>query len=628
MAEEGFKRKLTAILSADVKGYSRLMGEDEEATIRTLTEYRKNISDQVKQHDGRVVDSPGDNVLAEFASVVDALKCAVDTQKQIAGQNKSLPENRKMEFRIGINLGDVAEEGDRIYGDGVNVAARIESLADPGGICISRSAYDQVRKKLSLGYEYLGEHSVKNIDEPVRVYRVLTAPEYVGRVIGEKTAAGKKWRRLAYTAVACLIVVAGGLISWNIYLQKSRRVEPADIEKMAFPLPDKPSIAVLPFDNMSDDQKQEYIADGITENIITALSKVHQLFVISRNSSFTYKGKPVKTQQVSEELGVRYVLEGSVQRSGDRVRVIAQLIDAIGGKHLWAERYDRDFKNIFELQDELTTKVVNSLRIKLILGEEAKLWNKNRPSNLQFNEKVFQAQFYLSQWNKEANIKAKQLYKEAIDLEPQYSITYAALAFAHIMDVHLSFGSSPRESLSEAVKLCEKAITLDESQDMPHYLLGHIYSLSGQIEKAIAEGELAINLNQNSASAYNYLGRTLTYAGRAEEAIDLLIKSVRLNPLIHGDITLGNAYREAGRYEEALTEYKKCIKNSPNNIFVHLCLTMTYALAGRYEAAREEWSEVLKLDPKMSVEKQFKFWPYSSENRERKIAAMHKAGIN
>jgi len=627
MAKEGFKRKLTAILSADVKGYSRLMGDDEEATIHTITEYRKIITEQVKQHEGRVVDSPGDNVLAEFASVVDALKCAVQTQKEIAEQNENLPENRKMEFRIGVNLGDVAEEGDRIYGDGVNVAARIESMADPGGICISRTAYDQVRNKLSLGYEYLGEHAVKNIDEPVRVYRVLTAPEHDGVVIGEKTAAGKKWRRLAYAAVICLIVVAGGLTAWNIYLQKSKRVEPADIDKMAFPLPDKPSIAVLPFDNMSGDQKQEYIVDGITENIITTLSKVPNLFVISRNSSFTYKGKPVKVQQVSEELGVQYVLEGSVQRSGDKVRVIAQLIDAIDGKHLWSERYDRDFKDIFKLQDELAFKVVGSLIVKLTEGEGVRLLGKNIPSNLQFNEKLFEAEFYLGQFNKEANIRAKELYKEAINLEPEYFGGYAGLAFAHFMDVHLGLSSSPRESLGEAFKLCKKAITLDDSQDLPHTILGHIYAMSGKLDKAIAEGELAISLNPNSAGAYIMLGRTLTYAGRPEEAIDLIKKGVRLRPLNLCNLTLGNVYREVGQYEEALAEYKKCIKNNPKNILTHVNLAETYALAGRYEEARESWSEVKKLDPKMSVEKEFKNWPYGPESRERTIAAIHKAGI-
>jgi adenylate cyclase len=397
---------------------------------------------------------------------------------------------------------------------------------------------------------------------------------------------------------------------------------------MAFSLPDKPSIAVLAFDNMSGDQKQEYIADGITENIITTLSKVHDLFVISRNSSFTYKGKPVKVKQVSEELGVRYVLEGSVQRSGDRVRVIAQLIDAINGKHLWSERYDRDFKDIFELQDELAFKVVNSLMVKLIYGEQAKLWEKNRPSNLRFNEKHFEARFYLSQVNKEANIKAKQLYKEAIDLEPEYFRPYVGLAWVYFMDVHLGLSKSPRESLRKAVKLCKKAITLDETQDMPHSLLGHIYSLGRKFDKAIAEGELAIALNPNSARAYEFLGRTLLYAGRPEEALDLINKGVRLRPLNLCNLHLGSAYREAGQYEEALTELKKCIKHTPNNIIAHSQVAAIYASTGRYKEARDAWSEVLKIDPKMTAEKFFpKRWPYGPENRKRQIAALHKAGI-
>jgi adenylate cyclase len=627
MTEESFKRKLTAILSADVEGYSRLMSEDEETTVRTLTTYREVMTTLIQQHNGKVLDFPGDNLLAEFASVVDAVQCAVAVQKEINDRNTELPEDRRMQFRIGINLGDVIQEEDRIYGDGVNIAARLEGMAEPGGICISRSTYDQVKTKLNLGFEYLGDHIVKNIPEPVRVYRVLTEPEAAGKVIGEKKILGRISRKVALVAIVLLIIIAGGLIGWNIYLQKTKRIEPASLDKMAYQLPEKPSIAVLAFDNMSGDPKQEYIADGITENIITTLSKIQYLFVISRNSSFSYKGKPVKAQQVSEELGVQYVLEGSVQRSGDRVRVIAQLIDAIDGKHLWSERYDRDFKDIFELQDELASKVVNSLRVKLSEGEEAILWQKKRPSNLQFNEKMFEAHFYVSQMNKEANRKAKQLYKEAINLEPEYFGAYVGLAWVSLMDVSLGLSSSPRESLGEAIRLCNKAITLDESQDMPHYLLGLIYAISGKFDKAIAEGERAIALNPNSASAYIALGRTLTYAGRLEEAIDLIKKGERRNPLSLGSLTLGNAYREAGRYEDAIAEYKKCIKNNPKNIFVHFGLALTYALAGRYEEAREAWPEVLKLDTKTSVEKMFKVWPYGPENRERKIAAMHKAGI-
>jgi adenylate cyclase len=628
MVQESFKRKLTAILSADVVGYSSLMEDNEEATIQTLNTYRNSMSTLVQHHRGRVVDTTGDNLLAEFSSVVDAVKCAVETQKELSDRNATLPENRRMLFRIGVNLGDIVEEDDRIYGDGVNIAARLEGMAEAGGICISKTAYDHVKKKLELGYEYLGEHSVKNISEPVHVYRVLMEPEAAGKVIGEKRFLGRISRKTAMAAIIVLVIVAGGLIGWNVYLHQSKKIDPASLDKMAYPLPDKPSIAVLAFDNMSSDPKQEYIADGITENIITALSKVRDLFVISRNSSFTYKGKPVKAQQVSEELGVRYVLEGSVQRSGDQVRVIAQLIDAIDGKHLWSERYDRNFKDIFELQDELASKVANSMIVKLVYGEDAKLWQKNRPSNLQFNEKYFEADYYLSQFNKEANIRAKQLFKEAINLEPEYFGSYAGLAYVHFMDVHLGLSKSPRKSLGEAIKLCEKAIALDESQSMPHRILGHIYSLSRNFDKAIEVGELAIALDPNSAFAYETLGRTLMYAGRPEEALDLIKKGDRLNPLNLCNQTLGAAYRETGQYEEAIKEFKTCIKNRPNNIIAHGQLTGAYARAGRSEEAREAWSEVLKLDPKMTAEKMLpKYWPYGPEHRKREIATLHKAGI-
>ena len=310
MTQEGFKRKLTAILSADVAGYSRLMGEDEEATVRTITTYREVLTTLIQQHNGKVVDSPGDNLLAEFASVVDSVQCAVAVQKEIKSLNDELPENRKMRFRIGINLGDVIQEEERIYGDGINIAARLEGLAKPGGICISGTSYDQVKNKLNLGYKNLGEHSVKNIAEPVRVYRVLTEFE-AAEVIGEKIKS-RKW--IALTVAIALIVAVGGSAGWYFYLSQSTKIEPASVEKMAYPLPDKPSIAVLPFDNLSGVPDQGYLADGITENIITALSYIPEIFVIARNSTFTYKGKAVKAQEVAEDLGVRYILEGSVQR--------------------------------------------------------------------------------------------------------------------------------------------------------------------------------------------------------------------------------------------------------------------------------------------------------------------------
>jgi TolB-like protein len=333
-----------------------MMGEDEAATVQTLKTYREVMASHIQQHRGRVVDSPGDNLLAEFGSVVDALDCAVKIQHELKAKNSELPEQSRMEFRIGVNLGDVIEDEERIYGDGVNVASRVEGLAEGGGICISGTAFDQIAKKLPLGYEYLGEQTVKNIEKPIRVYRVLMDPEAAGKVIGEKRPISRHWR---WAAVA-LIVVVGALVIWNFYFRPP--FEPASVERMAFALPDKPSIAVLPFVNLSEDPKQEYFSDGLTEEIITALSKVPKVFVIARNSTFSYKGKPVKVNQIAEELGVRYVLEGSVRKAEDRVRITAQLIDAIKGHHLWAERYDRDLKDIFAIQDEITKEIIAALQ--------------------------------------------------------------------------------------------------------------------------------------------------------------------------------------------------------------------------------------------------------------------------
>ena len=338
MERSGIERKLTVILSADVAGYSRLMGEDEEMTLRTLMSYREVIDELIGQHRGRVFGSAGDSVVAEFPSTVDVLRCAEKIPRELDKRNAELPEDRRMHFRIGINLGDVIVEGDNLYGDGVNIAARVEGLADPGGICISQPVYDQVKKKIDLGFLYLGEREVKNIAEPIGVYKVQLVPVEEPR---PKAAA-----------------------------------EP----KAAHQLPDSPSIVVLPFANMSADAEQEYFADGITEDLITALSKISGLFVIARNSSFTYKGKAVEVKKVSRELGVRYVLEGSVRKAGNRVRITAQLIDATTGHHLWADRFDRDLTDVFALQDEITTNVVSALQVKLLEGEQARVWRRSTES--------------------------------------------------------------------------------------------------------------------------------------------------------------------------------------------------------------------------------------------------------
>ena len=461
MTTESFKRKLTAILSADVEGYSRLMSEDEESTVRRLTSYREAIANLTQRHRGRVVDSPGDNLLAEFSSVVDAVQCAVDIQRELKARNAELIENRRMEFRIGINLGDVIEEEERIYGDGVNVAARVEGLADAGGICISGTAFDQVRTKLSVGYEYLGEQTVKNIPEPVRVYRVLMEPEAAGKVIGEKRPGLGRGQRVALGFVAALVVVGAAVAVWHFYF-RFPPIEAASVGKMAYPLPDKPSIAVLPFVNMSEDPKQEFFSDGMTEEIITSLSKVPYLFVIALNSTFSYKGKPVKIRQVAEELGVRYMLEGSVRRADSRLRINAQLIDATTGGHLWAERYERELKDIFALQDEITRKILVALEVRLTSGEQATIRGKGT-DNLEAYLKVLQAIEHLRRTSKEGVSLARQLAEEAIALDPEYARPYRIVATCHITDIFWGLSKSRKKSMEQAVEMAQKAISLDES---------------------------------------------------------------------------------------------------------------------------------------------------------------------
>jgi len=628
MAQEGFKRKLSAILSADVEGYSRLMGDDEEATVRTITSYRTAIADLVQQFRGRVVDTPGDNILTEFTSVVDAVNCAVEIQRDLAERNAELPYNRQMQFRIGVNLGDVIEEDGRIYGDGINIAARVESLSEAGGICISGRAYDQVENKLGLEYENLGEHQVKNIARPIRVYRVLSYPGAAAhRVVQAKETLGRKWRKIAFSA-ALVVMIVGVFGIWQFYMQRPS-VEPASVEKMAYPLPDKPSIAVLPFVNMSGDPEQEYFSDGITEEIITALSKTPKMFVIARNSTFTYKGKAVKVNQVAEELGVQYVLEGSVRKSEDRVRITAQLIDALKGHHLWAERYDRELKDIFKLQDEISKKIITALEVKLTVGEQARMWAKGT-NNLEAYLKLLAAREYILRFNKESNVMARQLAKEAIDLDPQYALAYTTLGATHMFDVFLRITSSPKQSIAKAIGLVQKSISMDESLGKAPGLLGFLYTMIGQHEKGILEAEKGVSLEPNSDLAHNYLGLNLRYGGRPKEAISVIKEAIRLNPFAPSLFlyNLGLSYLNSGQYEEAIAECEKATIREPNNLGAQLALTAAYSVSGRDEDARTTAAEVLRIDPNFSAEYFSKTLPYKNQaDRELFINGLRKAGL-
>jgi adenylate cyclase len=627
MAEEGFKRKLTAILSADAVDYSRLMDDDEEATVRTLTSYRTAISDIVKQFRGRIVDTPGDNILADFASVVDAVNCAVEIQQELAERNAELPENRKMQFRIGVNLGDVIEEDDRIYGDGVNIAARIEGLANAGGICISGSTHEQIENKLPLKYEFMGEHSVKNIPKPIRVYRAEIETEV--SVKKKKKIEISSPRSIAFVFSAVLLIGIAAIVASRYILRPAPSVEPASAENMAYPLPDKPSIAVLAFDNLSDDPSQEYFADGLSEEIITALSKTSKLFVIARNSSFTYKGKPVKVQQIGLELGVKYVLEGSVRKADDRVRITAQLVDTKNGNHMWADRYDRKLKDLFTLQDDITMKVITALEVKLTEGEQARITGSGT-NNLNAYLKVLQARDLKRHQTIESNHKARRLVEEAIKIDPDYAQAYRWLSGTYLIDVWLGSTESPQESLKTAVELSKKALSLDDSLGGAHGLLGNIYIMRKDYEKGIREAKWAVELEPNGADAHAFLGMGLLFAGSPEEAIPILKKAMRLDPnapewYMH---VLAAAYRDIEKYEQAMEWGEKAVQKNPKNVLSRKILCSIYSLADRMDEARAQAKEIMRLNPHISVERIAKTDPQKNQVvKKRYIDALRKAGL-
>jgi len=547
------KRKLTAILSADVKGYSRLMGEDEESTVRRLKEDKDAITGLVSRHRGRVIDATGDNLMAEFASAVDAVECAVGIQEELGAKNAGLPDDRKMEFRIGINVGDVIIDGNQIYGDGVNTAARLQELAEGNGVCISGTVYDQIEGKLKLDYEFLGEKTVKNIKKPVRAY-------CVGRNLGSRPAS------------------------------------------MAPELPDKPSIAVLPFVNVNGDPRQDYLSDGITEHLITDLSKISSLFVIASNSAFTYKGKAVKVEQVGHELGVRYVLEGSVQRAGERIRITAQLIDAMSGYHIWGERYDRNIGDIFSLQDDVTEKIIAALRVKVEKAEIQRVLRKPTES-LRAYDYALRGRAHMYNMTKEQNVRARKMLQKAIELDPHFAGAYAGLGWTYFQDWTHRWDQNPA-SLDTAIELGRKAIAVDPSLPSAYRLLAECHSWKREYEQAIAEIETAIALDPNDAENYAELSITLVWVDRPEEAIVQMEKAMRLNP--YYPVTylfgLGLAQSMMQKHEEAVATLRKVLARAPDLLWAHVVLAVIFARANQMEEARAELAEVSRIDPDYSLD--------------------------
>ncbi len=574
-------RKLRAILSADVKGYSLLMTDDEIHTIQTLKAYRQIMSDLIMQHSGRVIDSPGDNLLAEFGSAVDALECAVYIQKRLKKENARFVDDKRLQFRIGVNIGDVIQDGDRIYGSGVNIAARIEGLADPGGICISRNTYDQVKDKLQIGYEYLGEHEVKNIKEPVRLYKVLLDSD-----------------------------------------------PPATLIDEPLELPDKPSIAVLPFVNMSGDPSQEYFSDGITEDLITDLSKVSELFVIARNSAFTFKNKTVKVQDVGKELRVRFILEGSIRKVGNRVRINAQLIDAISGGHLWAERYDRDLVDIFDLQDEVTQKIVAALTLNLTKSEEKQLAHRST-ENLKAYDCVLRGMKEYWKYTKEGNSQAQVLFRKAIELDPYYAEAYSWLGLSLLHSWTQAWNKEP-QILDRAYQIAKQALTLNDSLSEAHRILGDIYLYQKEHAKAALELKEAISLNPNYADALAGLADVLNWAGKPEDAISLIKKAMHLNPHHNAwyPYTLGFSYIFLQQIEKAVDILQRGLIHNPDFLAIHLALAGLYADMDRIEDANMEVEEVLRLSPDFTLQVLQEMIPLKDPVvKERLINAARKAGL-
>jgi adenylate cyclase len=594
------ERKLVAILSADVTGYSLLMGEDEEGTVRTLMTYRLAMSALIQQHRGRVVDSPGDNLLAEFASVVDAVQAAVAIQRELSARNAELPLHRRMEFRIGINLGDVIVEGERIYGDGVNIAARLEGLAEPAGICVSGTAYDQVEDKLDLAYVFEGEHTVKNIAKPVRVYRVSIESEAgAPRVSASRRhTAQPRWR----AAVACtgvLLILAGGMIGWRLFVRSPLLVTALHSpEATALALPTKPSIAVLPFANLSQDPEQEYFSDGITEDLITNLSRIAGLFVIARYSAFTYKGKAVKTEQVSRELGVRYILDGSVRKADGRVRITVRLVDASSGYHLWAERYDREVKSIFGLQDEITRKIVTSLAVRLKEGEGESM-EKNYTDNQQAWDYYVRARELFRRATRETNLQAQDFLNQATALDPKFARAYATLASTHRRDWIWAWSDNPDESERRALAMAQRAVELDASLPHGHKQLAMIYVYQRQHDLAIAAAQKAVDLDPNDADSHGVLAEVLNYAGKTNEAIENVQKAMRLDPFhsAHYPYVLGQSYYLQGNYQEAEKALMSSFNRNPKFSPARAYRAAVYWELGERDKAAAEMGAIRKVIP-------------------------------
>jgi len=589
------ERRLAAIVAADVVGYSRLMGEDEAETLAALKAHREElIAPKETQYHGRTIKLMGDGSLMEFGSVVDAVAFAVEVQSAMQERNADVPEERRIVYRMGINLGDIIADRDDIYGDGVNVAARLESLAEPGGICVHRNVRNQVRDKLDLVFEDLGQVKVKNIARPMRVFRIPIDDRAAALVTPVRTAPVRSHPRKQWVIVATFTAGLAALVGLYLWWPLMPNIEPASVERIAYPLPDKPSIAVLPFINMSGDAEQEYFADGITEDLITDLSKLSGLFVIARNSSFSYKDRQVKVRQVAEELGVRYVLEGSIRRVGDQIRVNAQLVNAMTGGHLWADRYDDHLDNIFNLQDRMTKKIFTALALKLTAGEE-ELLGRKETSNIEAYDAFLKGWEFYRRWTPDDFQKAIPYFQKAIELDPQYGRAYAAIAsiytesYQNAWDWSHVVGISAEAMPGLAGQYLKEA--LKNPTPLAHQVASKWYIILLYSDESIAEAARAIALDPNDSVGYAAMATALIYAGRPGEATDFVNKAIRFDPhnRAHYLFTLGLAYFGMDQFQKAVSVFERAFKLNPRlGLVQRAYLTAAYVHLGEEDKALAE----------------------------------------
>jgi adenylate cyclase len=588
MGENRIDRRLAAILAADIAGYSRLMGIDEEGTLRQLKAHRKELIDpKITEYRGRVVKTTGDGMLVEFVSVVDAVRCAVDIQRSMIERNANVPAENRIQFRIGINVGDIIIDDNDIYGDGVNVAARLEALAEPGGIMVSRNVHDQVRDKLSFSFDDMGEQTVKNIARPIGIHRV----------------------HITETAVNPTTAVP----------------------KVELPSSSRPSLAVLPFANVSGDPEQEYFADGISEDILTGLSKLRWFFVIARNSSFSYKGKAVDVKRVARELGVRYVLEGSVRKGGNRVRITAQLIDATTGNHIWADRYDGHLTDVFALQDEITQKVVSAIEPRLLEAEAIRAQNRS-PEDLGAWDIVIHANSLFWRLTKSEGEAAVAMLKQAIERYPDYAPAHSMLAFTLLVSGYAGWALSEFEpNVQQAAILAVRATELDDGDPWAHLALGYVAFTQRRTEEATEQFQRAIDLNPNFAAAHGYFGWALSLDGQSDRAIPHLEQAIRMSPHDPQNaifyVGLAAAHYLAGRYTEAVALGRKAIQQRTNFTGSHRIYCASLAQAGQLAEARAELARLKELQPEISIAWIERSVPYTTDAMAKFLEGMRKAGL-